>query len=82
MSGLMDKAKSSLQGNDKAQNFADKQVNSRTVSPLTSVRIRPTELTFAAEVDKTTDNHGMGDKYDKKISDGINKQTNDHVFSK
>jgi len=22
----------------------------------------------------------MGDKYDKKISDGINKQTNDQIF--
>jgi hypothetical protein len=37
---------------------------------------------LSAEVDKATDKHGMGDKYDKKISDGINKQTNDHVFSK
>jgi hypothetical protein len=33
-----------------------------------------------AEVDKATDKYGMGDKYDKKISDGINKQTNDQVF--
>jgi hypothetical protein len=35
MSGLMDKAKDALKGNDKAQGFADKQVDSRTMSPPT-----------------------------------------------
>lgn len=29
MSGLMDKAKDALKGNDKAEKFADKQVNTR-----------------------------------------------------
>jgi hypothetical protein len=39
-------------------------------------------LTTHPEVDNATDKAGLGDKYDKKISDGINKQTNDQVFNK
>ena len=39
-------------------------------------------LTIRTEVDNATDKAGLGDKYDKKISDGINKQTNDQVFNK
>ncbi|KAL1587833.1 hypothetical protein WHR41_03516 [Cladosporium halotolerans] len=62
MSGLMDKAKDALKGNDKAEKFADKQVNT--------------------QVDNATDRAGLGDKYDKKISDGINNQTHEQVFKK
>ena len=39
-------------------------------------------LTLHVEVDNATDKAGLGDKYDKKISDGINKQTNDQIFHK
>jgi hypothetical protein len=39
-------------------------------------------LTINIEVDNATDKAGLGDKYDKKISDGINKQTNDQIFHK
>ena len=39
-------------------------------------------LTIHTEVDNATDKAGLGDKYDKKISDGINKQTNDQIFNK
>jgi hypothetical protein len=39
-------------------------------------------LILYAEVDNATDKAGLGYKYDKKISDGINKQTNDQVFHK
>jgi hypothetical protein len=34
----MDKAKDALKGNDKAQGFADNQVNNRTVSPPIQTR--------------------------------------------
>ena len=49
MSGLMEKAKSSLQGNDKAQGFADKQVNSRTVSSSTSLRTKSNKANFCLQ---------------------------------
>jgi hypothetical protein len=39
-------------------------------------------LNNISEVDNATDKAGLGDKYDKKISDGINKETNDQVFNK
>ena len=80
MSGLMDKAKDSLSGNKTAQGFADKQVTSRSYSPIAMPF--STQLTTFPEVDNATDKAGLGDKYDKKISDGINKQTNDQVFHK
>ena len=46
MSGLMDKAKDALKGNDKAQGFADKQVTSRTFNPPISILRSATKLTF------------------------------------
>jgi hypothetical protein len=46
MSGLMDKAKDALKGNDKAQGFADKQVTSRTFNPPISILRSATKLTL------------------------------------
>ena len=82
MSGLMDKAKDALKGNDKAQGFADKQVTSRTFNPPISILHSATKLTFVCRGRQVHRRpwHGMGEKYDKKISAGINKQTNDQVF--
>lgn len=46
MSGLMDKAKDALKGNDKAQGFADKQVTSRTFTLPTPILRSALKLTF------------------------------------
>lgn len=81
MSGLMDKAKESLSGNKAAQGFADKQVNTRSY-PSDGPSSFPSHTDNHIEVDNATDKAGLGDKYDKKISDGINKQTNDQIFNK
>jgi hypothetical protein len=46
MSGLMDKAKDALKGNDKAQGFADKQVDSRTIFLTVFIFRAATKLTI------------------------------------
>lgn len=80
MSGLIDKAKNALKGNDKAEQFADKQINQRMFAE-NSHTVRHSLIMFT-EVDNATDKAGLGDKYDKKISDGINNQAHEQVFKK